>query len=92
MPASVWKGNLSFGLVSFPVRLAAAARPKTIHFRMLHRRDPSRVKECAEEDKPLDRADIVKGYEYRKGQCVTGTEEELKKLHTRPRRELKLFS
>jgi DNA end-binding protein Ku len=83
MPASVWKGYLSFGLVSFPVRLAAAARPETIHFRMLHRRDLSRVKEvfyCAAEDKPLNRADIVKGYEYRKGQYVVVTDEELKKI------------
>ena len=55
MPAIVWKGYISFGLVSFPVRLFAAARPESVHFHMLHKKDLSRVKEvwyCAEEDKP----------------------------------------
>ena len=51
MPASVWKGQISFGVVSFPVSLSAAARPEHVHFQMLHRKDLSRVKEvryCAE--------------------------------------------
>ena len=64
MPATVWKGSLSFGLVSFPIRLSAAARADTVHFHMLHKKDESRVKEvwyCVEENKPIDRADIVKG-------------------------------
>jgi DNA end-binding protein Ku len=83
MPATVWKGYLSFGLVSFPVRLFAAARPETIHFHMLHKKDLSRIKEvwyCAEENKPIERADIVKGYEYSKGEYVVLEAEELKKI------------
>ncbi|HEY7337840.1 MAG TPA: Ku protein [Bryobacteraceae bacterium] len=83
MPATVWKGYLSFGLVSFPVRLFAAARPESVHFHMLHRKDLSRVKEvwyCAEEDKPIQRSDIVKGYEVEKGEYVTVQDEELKKI------------
>ncbi|MBV8842407.1 MAG: Ku protein [Bryobacterales bacterium] len=83
MPATVWKGYLSFGLVSFPVRLFSAARPETIHFHMLHNKDLSRIKEvwyCAEENKPVDRSDIVKGYETGKGEYVVVEEEELKKI------------
>ena len=83
MPATVWKGYLSFGLVSFPVRLFAAARPEAIHFHMLHKKDLSRIKEvwyCAEENKPIDRADIVKGYEHSKGEYVVVEAEELKKI------------
>ena len=38
MPATVWKGYLSFGLVSFPVRLFSAARPESVHFHMLHKK------------------------------------------------------
>ena len=79
MPATVWKGYLSFGLVSFPVRLFAAARPEAIHFHMLHKKDLSRIKEawyCAEGNKPVDRADIVKGYEYNKGEYVAVEPEE----------------
>jgi len=83
MPATVWKGYLSFGLVSFPVRLFSAARAEAVHFRMLHKKDLSRVKEvwyCAEEDKPIERSDIVKGYEVEKGEYITVDDEELKKI------------
>jgi DNA end-binding protein Ku len=83
MPATVWKGYLSFGLVSFPVRLFAAARAQTVHFHMLHKKDGSRVKEvwyCAEEDKPIERSEIVKGYEVSKGRYVEVDDEELKKI------------
>src|SRR6476620_11267179 len=83
MPATVWKGYISFGLVSFPVRLLAAARAETVHFHMLHKKDLSRVKEvwyCAEENKPIDRSDIVKGYETSKDKYVVVEDEELKKV------------
>lgn len=83
MAASVWKGYLSFGLVSFPVRLSAAARPEAVHFHLLHKQDLSRIKEvwyCVEEDKPVDRDDIVKGYEYEKGNYVVVDESELKRI------------
>jgi DNA end-binding protein Ku len=83
MAAIVWRGFISFGLVSFPVRLFAAARPKGIHFHMLHNKDLSRVKEilyCEAEDKPISRSDIVKGIEIRKGSYVVVTDEELKKV------------
>lgn len=83
MPATVWKGYLSFGLVSFPIRLFAAARPEPVHFHLLHKKDLSRVKEimfCAAEDKPLDRSEIVKGYEYEKGQYVVIDPEDLEKI------------
>src|ERR1041385_4512651 len=83
MPATVWKGYLSFGLVSFPVRLFSAARAESVHFHMLHKKDLSRVKEvwyCAEEDKPIERSEIVKGYEVEKGEYITVEDEELKKI------------
>ncbi len=83
MAATVWKGFISFGLVSFPVRLNAAARPENIRFHMLHKKDESRVKEvwyCAEEDKPIERADIVKGFEVKKGEYVVIDDEDLKKI------------
>jgi DNA end-binding protein Ku len=83
MAATVWKGFLSFGLVSFPIRLFAAARPEPVRFHMLHKRDQSRIREvwyCAEEDKPVDRAEIVKGFEYAKGKYVVVEDDELKKV------------
>src|SRR5579863_3570124 len=83
MAAVAWKGFVSFGLVTFPVRLFAAARAEHVQFHMLHRKDLSRVKEvwyCADENKPIDRADIVKGYETSKGNYVVVDDEELKKI------------
>jgi DNA end-binding protein Ku len=83
MPATVWKGYLSFGLVSFPIRLFAAARPEPVHFHLLHKKDLSRVREvmfCAKEDKPLDRSEIVKGYEYDKDRYVVVEPEDLEKI------------
>jgi DNA end-binding protein Ku len=50
---------------------------------MLHKKDLSRIKEvwyCAEEDKPVERSEIVKGYEVKKGEYVTVDDEELKKI------------
>ncbi len=83
MPATVWKGYLSFGLVSFPVRLFSAARAETVHFHMLHKPDLSRVKEvwyCAAEDKPIERSEIVKGYETSKDEYVVIEDEDLKNV------------
>jgi DNA end-binding protein Ku len=82
VPATVWKGFLSFGLVSFPVRLFSAARAESVHFHLLHRKDQSRVKEvwyCIDENKPIDRSDMEKGYEIAKGKYVVVEDEELKK-------------
>ncbi len=81
MPANVWKGYIAFGLVSFPVRLSTAGRAEAVHFHLLHRKDLSRVKEvwyCAEENKPIERSDIVKGYEAGKGEYVVVEDKELK--------------
>jgi DNA end-binding protein Ku len=83
MPATVWKGYLSFGLVSFPIRLFSAARPEPVHFHLLHKKDLSRVREvmfCAAEDKPLERSEIVKGYEYEKNRYIVVEPEELEKM------------
>jgi len=83
MPATVWKGYINFGLVTFPVRLYSAARPEGVHFHMLHRKDLSRVKEvwyCAQENKPIERSEIVKGYEAGEGEYVVVEDEELKQV------------
>ena len=83
MAAVVWKGFISFGLVSFPVRLYAAARNKSLQFHMLHKKDLSRVKGvfyCREEDKPLDHSEIVKGFEVAKDEYVVVDQKELDKI------------
>src|SRR5215475_7632202 len=83
MASTVWKGHLTFGLLSLPVRLYSAARSETVSFNQLHKTDHSRVKQvlyCQVEDKPITRADIVKGYEYEKDKYVVVEDEEIKKV------------
>ncbi|HXZ78325.1 MAG TPA: Ku protein [Terriglobales bacterium] len=82
MASTVWRGHLTFGLVSLPVKLYSAARGETISFNQLHEKDNSRVKNvvyCQLEDKPISRDEIVKGFEYEKGQYVVIDEEDIKK-------------
>jgi len=83
MASTVWKGHLTFGLVSFPVKLYSAARSESISFNQLHKADNSRVRQvlyCAAEDKPIPRTEIVKGYEYEKDRYVVIEDEEIKKV------------
>jgi DNA end-binding protein Ku len=83
MASSVWKGHLTFGLVSFPIRLFSAARGETISFNLLHKEDHSRIKQityCQAEDKPVARTDLVKGYEYEKDHYVVIEDEDIKKV------------
>jgi DNA end-binding protein Ku len=83
MAASVWKGHLTFGLVSFPIRLFSAARSETISFNMLHKDDHSRIKQklfCQAEEKEIQRSETVKGYEYEKDHYVEIDDEDIKKV------------
>lgn len=79
--ASIWKGSLSFGLVSIPVELRTAIQGDHISFRMLHEEDLSpikyeRVSAATGEAVPWN--EIVKGYEYSKGKYVVLTDEDFK--------------
>jgi len=83
MATSVWRGHITFGLVSFPVRLFSAARSETISFNQLHKDDNSRIRQvtyCQAEDKPVQRSELVKGYEYEKDRYVVIDDEEIKKV------------
>jgi DNA end-binding protein Ku len=83
MASTVWKGRLSFGLVSVPIKLTSAARRESLEFHMLHKADKSRVKQvlhCALEDKALPRSEIVKGFEYAKDKYVEVEDAELAEL------------
>jgi DNA end-binding protein Ku len=92
--ASLWSGYLTFGLISMPVRLFAGARGERVSFHMLHRDDLSRVKQkifCAEEDVEISRDDVVKGYEYRKGEYVVIEPEEIKKIEPRTAKAMEIL-
>src|SRR5437868_10407303 len=94
MAASVWSGYLTFGLISMPVRLFSGARSSGISFHMLHRDDNVRVKQqliCPEENKVIDRSEIVKGYEYRKGEYVVIEPDEIKKIEPKTAKTMEIL-
>ena len=83
MASTVWRGHLTFGLVSLPVRLYSAARGETVSFNLLHAKDNSRIKQvtyCQAEDQPVPRSELVKGYEYEKDHYVVIEDEDIKKV------------
>ncbi|HZO81605.1 MAG TPA: Ku protein [Candidatus Binataceae bacterium] len=82
----VGNGNISFGLVSIPVRLFPATRSKSVSFNLLHAKDLSRIQQkifCPVEGAIIERSELVRGYEVAKDRYVTFTDEELKNLEAR---------
>ena len=86
MPRPMWKGAVTFGLVSVPVNLYPATRRQAeLSFRMLHEKDKAPIqykKVCSEEGREVPWNEIVKGYEFEKGQFVVMTDEDFAKAKT----------
>jgi DNA end-binding protein Ku len=79
---AIWKGNISFALVSIPISLFSATRRNELSFHHLHKKDMSPVsykRFCDTEDVEVPWEDITKGYEYEKGQYIEITDEDLDK-------------
>ncbi|HZN52480.1 MAG TPA: Ku protein [Methylomirabilota bacterium] len=83
-PRALWKGSISFGLVTIPISLVSATEPReTLAFNLLHRKDGSRIVEkrfCAKEDVEVPWKDIVKGYQYAKDQYAVLTDEDFARV------------
>jgi len=81
---SMWKGAISFGLITIPVKLYTATEGDyAIRFNMLHAADLSRIQMkvwCPVDDEAISRSDTVKGYEYAPDQYVVITDEDLDKV------------
>jgi DNA end-binding protein Ku len=94
MASTVWKGHLTFGLVSLPVKLYSAARSESLSFNQLHKEDGSRVRQvlyCAKEDKPIQRSDIVKGFEYEKDKYIVVDDEDIRKVAPKTARTMEIL-
>src|SRR6266567_2037665 len=81
MARSMWKGSIAFGLVNIPVELYSAVRDHRPKFRLLHAKDEEPVRYervCQKEGKAVAWEDLVKGYEYAKGQFVVITKDDFK--------------
>src|SRR4051794_2338243 len=79
---AIWKGTISFGLVSIPVALYPAVRKNELKFRMLRKSDlsPVNYKRVAEADgEEVPYQEVAKGYEYEKGEFVLVEEEDFQR-------------
>ena len=83
MARPLWKGAISFGLVTVPIGLVSAIEAgERLAFNLLHKKDGSRIVQkrfCQEEDVEVPWSDVVKGYQYAKGQYVVLTEADFDK-------------
>jgi DNA end-binding protein Ku len=78
-PRALWTGTISFGLVNVPVRLYSAIQDHTLHFHFVHAKDDSRIgyeKVCKAEGVPVPDEEIVRAFEYEKGEYVYMSDED----------------
>ncbi|MBV8055208.1 MAG: Ku protein [Deltaproteobacteria bacterium] len=90
---AISRSTISFGLVSIPVEVFPATASKSIHFNLLHAKDNSRIQEkifCVAENKQINRNELVHGFQIRKGNYVSFTDKELKRLETGAGHEIEI--
>lgn len=83
MASTVWKGYITFGLITIPVRLFAAARTERVGFNQIHGVCGSRIKQqtfCPHCERVVERSELVKGYEAEKDRYVIVNDEEIKQI------------
>jgi DNA end-binding protein Ku len=80
---SIWKGSISFGLVTIPVKLYSATEERDVQFNQVHRDDGGRIRYkrvCELDNKEVQYAEIAKGYQMPGGEVVVLTDEDFKDL------------
>lgn len=83
MASTVWKGYISFGLITIPVRLFAAARTERVSFNQIHGVCGSRIKQqtfCPRCERIVERSELVKGFEVEKDRFVVIGDEDIKSV------------
>jgi DNA end-binding protein Ku len=94
MPRAFASGQIAFGLVSIPVKLFSATESsEKISFNMLHKDCGNRVQQqlfCSKDERTIDRTEVVKGYEFSRGQYVLFSEEELKALEEKASSQIEI--
>src|SRR5579863_6846028 len=83
MASTVWKGYITFGLITIPVRLFAAARTERVSFNQIHQACGSRIKQqtyCPHCDRVLERSELLKGYEVEKDHYVIVNDDDVKSV------------
>src|SRR3984893_5875576 len=95
MPRSIWKGVITFGMVSIPVRLFPATQDKDVSFHLLHQPDHGRIKFkrfCEVEDREVEQDELVRAFEVSQGQYVEITDADLEQLPLPAKHTIELSS
>ena len=80
---SMWKGSISFGLVTIPVKLYTATEQRDVSFRQVHAEDGGRIhfrRICSLDGEEIPFADVAKGYELPDGEMIVLTDEDFAQL------------
>ncbi len=91
---TVWKGSISFGLVNIPVRMFTATEERDIRFRQLHDacHTPIRyAKICPTCDREVQQSELIRGYEYEKGNFVIIKDEDIEKITPETRKAVEIL-
>lgn len=91
---AIWRGSLSFGLINIPVRLYSATQEHALTFDLLHKKDLSPIRYariCKADGKEIPYEDIVKGYEYQKGDYVVLVDEDFKRANVKKTKSIEMI-
>jgi DNA end-binding protein Ku len=91
---SIWRGAVSFGLVSIGVKLYTATEDRDVRFHQVHAADGGRVRYkrvCSIDGEEIEYGDIAKGYELPDGQLVVLTDDDLAEMPLATRREIEVL-
>ena len=95
MASSAWKGFITFGLISIPVKLYPAARSSRVGLHQLHAVCKTRLRQplyCPTCNRIVERSEVVKGYEYEDGKYVVIDPEEIKKITPESARAMEILA
>ncbi len=95
MPRPIWRGAISFGMVSIPIKLYGSTDSKDITFHLLHKKCLSRIKQqrhCPVEEEVIEWNEVVRGYEFSKDQYVVMEDADFEKVPVKTVRSIDITS
>src|SRR5215831_15519865 len=95
MPRPIWKGAITFGMISIPVKLFGATESKDLAFNTLHNACKSRLKQkrwCPVDDREVFQDEVVRAYEYTKDNYIEVTDEDIESLPVPSKHTIELTS
>lgn len=90
---SIWSGSISFGLVNIPIKLYSASKDKGVSFNLLHKSDFSPIRfarVCKNDGQEIPYEEIVKGYQYQKGDYIVLADEDFEKVNQKKTKSVEI--